>query len=377
MRGAGRNAGHAAEGHAPVLGAPAGITPPGEDAEQGPGGTGVEAGGTAPAMIGLWGVGLELDIGEHRNRWVQSTLDLSQLLTGHERGLYVVSLSFTRDQILMECSDSERYPYYDHPCGRGFYYNHGQVMRPLVVSDIGLMAEHRRPGDQPSVAEDRQQVAVEHTAKARVLIGCPFVEQQHVARGQGRQIHRAEAVGSPIAERLQLARLADKPAAQPWLRLPFFTKEQQSAVGQQGHRGRIAQQPVDLVLQHAGFGLPPIGMGIGDLGRVGTCCNGLLQRLDHAAIFVLIAGTYTPFLLVSMRNGTGWLLFGTIWILATAGIITQLYFRDRYPKLILASYLVMGWLVVLALPQMIGAVGTRSEERRVGKECRSRWSPYH
>jgi len=84
----------------------------------------------------------------------------------------------------------------------------------------------------------------------------------------------------------------------------------------------------------------------------------LFEVLDHCAIYLLIAGTYTPFLLVSMRNGTGWLLFGTIWILATAGIITQLYFRDRYPKLILASYLVMGWLVVLALPQMIGAVGT-------------------
>jgi hemolysin III len=83
----------------------------------------------------------------------------------------------------------------------------------------------------------------------------------------------------------------------------------------------------------------------------------LFEVLDHCAIYLLIAGTYTPFLLVSMRNGTGWLLFGTIWILATAGIITQLYFRDRYPKLILASYLVMGWLAVLALPQLISAVG--------------------
>jgi len=59
----------------------------------------------------------------------------------------------------------------------------------------------------------------------------------------------------------------------------------------------------------------------------------LFEVLDHCAIYLLIAGTYTPFLLVSMRNGTGWLLFGTIWILATAGIITQLYFRDRYPKM--------------------------------------------
>ena len=82
------------------------------------------------------------------------------------------------------------------------------------------------------------------------------------------------------------------------------------------------------------------------------------ETLDHCGIYVLIAGTYTPFLLVSMRDGLGWLMFGAIWALATAGIITQLYFRDRYPKLKLASYLVMGWLVVLVLPQITAAVGT-------------------
>ncbi len=83
----------------------------------------------------------------------------------------------------------------------------------------------------------------------------------------------------------------------------------------------------------------------------------LFEVLDQCAIYVLIAGSYTPFLLVSMRDSTGWLLFGTIWTLATAGVITQLYFRDRYPKLLLASYLVMGWLVLLVLPQVIRAVG--------------------
>lgn len=82
------------------------------------------------------------------------------------------------------------------------------------------------------------------------------------------------------------------------------------------------------------------------------------ELLDHCGIYVLIAGTYTPFLLVSMRDGVGWLLFGTIWALATAGIITQLYFRDRFPKMKLASYLVMGWLVILVLPQILEAVGT-------------------
>ena len=83
----------------------------------------------------------------------------------------------------------------------------------------------------------------------------------------------------------------------------------------------------------------------------------IFELLDHCAIYVLIAGSYTPFLLVSMRDGTGWLLFGTIWALATAGIITQLWFGDKYPKLKLASYLVMGWLVMLVLPKVISAAG--------------------
>lgn len=83
----------------------------------------------------------------------------------------------------------------------------------------------------------------------------------------------------------------------------------------------------------------------------------LFKLLDHCAIYILIAGTYTPFLLVAMRTTTGWWLFGAIWALATAGVLTKLWFRDRFPKLALAGYLVMGWLVVIALPQVVDAVG--------------------
>lgn len=84
----------------------------------------------------------------------------------------------------------------------------------------------------------------------------------------------------------------------------------------------------------------------------------LYKLLDHCAIYLLIAGTYTPFLLVALRNSTGWWLFGTIWALATAGVLTKLWFRHRYPKLALASYLLMGWLVVIAAPQVVDAIGT-------------------
>jgi hemolysin III len=83
----------------------------------------------------------------------------------------------------------------------------------------------------------------------------------------------------------------------------------------------------------------------------------IFKLLDHCAIYLLIAGTYTPFLLVAMRSDTGWWLFGTIWALATAGIIKKLWFRHRFPKFALASYLVMGWLIVVAAPQLAAAIG--------------------
>ena len=83
----------------------------------------------------------------------------------------------------------------------------------------------------------------------------------------------------------------------------------------------------------------------------------IFKLLDHCAIYLLIAGTYTPFLLVAMRSSTGWWIFGTIWALATAGIVTKLWFRHRFPKVALGSYLVMGWLIVVAAPQVAEAIG--------------------
>jgi hemolysin III len=83
----------------------------------------------------------------------------------------------------------------------------------------------------------------------------------------------------------------------------------------------------------------------------------LFKLLDHCAIYLLIAGTYTPIMLVAMRNATGWWLFGAIWTLATAGILTKLWFQHRFPKLALAGYLVMGWLCVIAIPQIAAAIG--------------------
>jgi hemolysin III len=75
----------------------------------------------------------------------------------------------------------------------------------------------------------------------------------------------------------------------------------------------------------------------------------VLQKLDHAAIYLLIAGTYTPFTLVTLRGAWGWSLFGIVWGLAFIGLIQDILLKKRRHILSVAIYLVMGWLVVTAL----------------------------
>jgi hemolysin III len=73
-----------------------------------------------------------------------------------------------------------------------------------------------------------------------------------------------------------------------------------------------------------------------------------LRKLDHAAIFLLIAGTYTPFTLVSLRGGWGWTLFGIVWGLAIAGVILKMVATGRLRVLSTALYLGMGWMILVA-----------------------------
>jgi hemolysin III len=79
----------------------------------------------------------------------------------------------------------------------------------------------------------------------------------------------------------------------------------------------------------------------------------MLQRLDHAAIFLLIAGSYTPFTLVNLRGGWGWTLFGLVWSIAIAGMIMELIVRKRYKRISLGLYLGLGWLVMIAIEPMM------------------------
>lgn len=74
----------------------------------------------------------------------------------------------------------------------------------------------------------------------------------------------------------------------------------------------------------------------------------VFQVLDHAAIYLLIAGTYTPFTLGVLRGPWGWTLFGLIWGLAVIGIFLKSVRGIRYPRVSTAVYLAMGWLVVIA-----------------------------
>jgi len=73
-----------------------------------------------------------------------------------------------------------------------------------------------------------------------------------------------------------------------------------------------------------------------------------LKVADHCAIYALIAGTYTPFMLGGVRGGLGWTLFGVIWGLAVAGMVFKLFFTGRFRSLSTAVYIAMGWLVVVA-----------------------------
>jgi hemolysin III len=82
----------------------------------------------------------------------------------------------------------------------------------------------------------------------------------------------------------------------------------------------------------------------------------LFRKLDHAAIFLLIAGTYTPFLLTHLRGPWGWTLFGVIWGLCGAGAVFQLFFGERYRLTSTLAYLFVGWLIVVAIQPMIERV---------------------
>lgn len=79
-------------------------------------------------------------------------------------------------------------------------------------------------------------------------------------------------------------------------------------------------------------------------------------KFDHCAIYLLIAGSYTPFALVSLRGGWGWSLFGVVWGLAIFGIVQELWLASGRRLLSLAIYVVMGWLALIAMVPLLNAL---------------------
>lgn len=79
----------------------------------------------------------------------------------------------------------------------------------------------------------------------------------------------------------------------------------------------------------------------------------ILRVIDHSAIYVLIAGTYTPFTLVTLRDGQGWVLFGVVWGLALAGIIYKTFFINRFEVISTLFYPVMGGLIVFFIRDLM------------------------
>lgn len=80
-----------------------------------------------------------------------------------------------------------------------------------------------------------------------------------------------------------------------------------------------------------------------------------LRTVDHAAIYVLIAGTYTPFTLVTLSGAVGWTLFGITWGMAAVGITLKLFFTGRYDLVSTLMYLFMGWVIVFAIGPLVDA----------------------
>ena len=83
----------------------------------------------------------------------------------------------------------------------------------------------------------------------------------------------------------------------------------------------------------------------------------VMRKIDHLAIYLLIAGTYTPFALVVLKGAWGWSLFGAVWALAALGIVQELWIAKGARITSLAIYLAMGWLALAALVPLLAALG--------------------
>ena len=83
-----------------------------------------------------------------------------------------------------------------------------------------------------------------------------------------------------------------------------------------------------------------------------------LRVFDHATIYVLIAGTYTPFTLVTLNGPVGWTIFGVSWAMAVAGVVLKLFYTGRYNVLSTLMYVFMGWIIMFAIKPLVNSLPT-------------------
>jgi len=123
--------------------------------------------------------------------------------------------------------------------------------------------------------------------------------------------------------------------------------------GQSGDGAKIASAIV--------FGLSLIAM-YGASTLYHAICNpktkSILQQIDHCAIYILIAGTYTPICLLGIRGDKGWVLFGIAWGIAAFGVILNIFFPQRFRRPSLILYVLMGWMVVGAVKTLVANLDT-------------------
>lgn len=86
--------------------------------------------------------------------------------------------------------------------------------------------------------------------------------------------------------------------------------------------------------------------------------KGIFRLLDYISIYLLIAGSYTPFALITLRGAWGWTLFGIIWALAIIGIFQEILIGKKTRRYSLILYVVMGWLIVIAIKPLIASLST-------------------
>lgn len=91
-----------------------------------------------------------------------------------------------------------------------------------------------------------------------------------------------------------------------------------------------------------------------------TGARNVFARLDHATIFVLIAGTYTPYTLTVLRGSRGWVIFGLVWGIAIMGVVLKSIYLDKYHSASTWIYLAMGWIILIAGPNLFHALPHKS-----------------